>query len=64
VECSAEKDHFSSTDYADSHRLFETASAEIQHFGDYLAELRVQYKQKRNFIKLLDGSAGSITGVK
>ncbi|MGA0586966.1 DUF6880 family protein [Dyella sp. KRB-257] len=31
-------------------------------FGDYLAELRVRYKPKRNFIKLLDGvirSSGS-----
>ena len=28
-------------------------------FGDYLAELRVQFKPKRNFIKLLDGVARS-----
>ena len=26
-------------------------------FGDYLAELRLQFKPKRNFIKLLDGVA-------
>ncbi len=26
-----------------------------RQFGDYLAELRVQFKPKRNFIKLLDG---------
>ncbi|MFH1603566.1 MAG: hypothetical protein ABIH03_06640, partial [Pseudomonadota bacterium] len=28
-------------------------------FSDYLAELRVQFKPKRNFIKLLDGVARS-----
>ena len=28
-------------------------------FGDYLDELRAQFKPKRNFIKLLDGVAGS-----
>jgi uncharacterized Zn finger protein len=33
-------------------------------FGDYLAELRVQFKPKRNFIKLLDGVARSATGSK
>jgi len=27
-------------------------------FGDYLDELRAQFKPKRNFIKLLDGVAG------
>ena len=36
-------------------------------FGDYLAELRVQYKPKRNFIKLLDGvtrcSAGAPSAI-
>ncbi len=26
-----------------------------REFGDYLAELRVRFKPKRNFIKLLDG---------
>ena len=30
---------------------------QLRQFGDYLAELRVQFKQKRNFIKLLDGVA-------
>jgi uncharacterized Zn finger protein len=30
-----------------------------RQFGDYLAELRVQFKPKRNFIKLLDGVARS-----
>lgn len=28
---------------------------QTRQFGDYLAELRVQFKPKRNFIKLLDG---------
>jgi uncharacterized Zn finger protein len=28
-----------------------------RQFGDYLAELRLQFKPKRNFIKLLDGLA-------
>ncbi|MDP4028422.1 MAG: hypothetical protein Q8P42_05580 [Gallionella sp.] len=31
------------------------AQGKSQQFGDYLAELRVQFKPKRNFIKLLDG---------
>ncbi len=30
---------------------------QLSQFGDYLAELRVQFKPKRNFIKLLDGVA-------
>lgn len=30
-----------------------------RQFGDYLAELRLQFKPKRNFIKLLDGVARS-----
>jgi hypothetical protein len=30
-----------------------------RQFGDYLAELRVQFKPKRNFIKLLDEVARS-----
>jgi uncharacterized Zn finger protein len=29
--------------------------SQSRQFGDYLAELRVQFKPKRNFIKLLDG---------
>lgn len=33
-------------------------------FGDYLAELRVQFKPKRNFIKLLDGVARSVANAK
>jgi hypothetical protein len=34
-------------------------SAQVQprSFGDYLAELRVRFKPKRNFIKLLDAFA-------
>ena len=28
-----------------------------RQFGDYLAELRVQFKSKRNFIKFLDEAA-------
>lgn len=32
---------------------------QLPQFGDYLAELRVQFKPKRNFIKLLDGVARS-----
>lgn len=35
------------------------AQNQSQPFGDYLAELRVQFKPKRNFIKLLDGVARS-----
>lgn len=31
------------------------ATKQTQEFGDYLAELRLQFKPKRNFIKLLDG---------
>ncbi len=32
---------------------------QTRQFGDYLAELRVQFKPKWNFIKLLDGVARS-----
>jgi len=35
------------------------AQNQSRPFGDYLAELRVQFKPKRNFIKLLDGVARS-----
>jgi len=35
------------------------AQGQSREFGDYLAELRVQFKPKRNFIKLLDGVARS-----
>jgi uncharacterized Zn finger protein len=28
--------------------------SQLRQFGDYLVELRMRYKQKRNFIKLLD----------
>ena len=35
------------------------AQSQSRQFGDYLAELRVQFKPKRNFIKLLDGVARS-----
>lgn len=31
------------------------AQKEVARFGGYLAELRAQFKQKRNFIRLLDG---------
>lgn len=37
---------------------------QLSQFGDYLAELRVQFKPKRNFIKLLDGVARSTAGAK
>ena len=37
--------------------LMKTRREEAQ-FGDYLAELRVEFKPKRNFIKLLDGVGG------
>ena len=37
------------------------AQGQSRPFGDYLAELRVQFKPKRNFIKLLDGVARSAT---
>jgi uncharacterized Zn finger protein len=36
----------------------------LPQFADYLAELRVQFKPKRNFIKLLDGVARSTAGAK
>ena len=35
-----------------------------RQFGDYLAELRVQFKPKRNFIKLLDDVVRSTANVK
>ena len=35
------------------------AQSHSRQFGNYLAELRVQFKPKRNFIKLLDGVAWS-----
>jgi len=35
------------------------AQNQSRQFGDYLAELRAQFKPKRNFIKLLDGVARS-----
>ncbi len=35
------------------------AQSQSRQYGDYLAELRVQFKPKRNFIKLLDGAARS-----
>lgn len=35
-----------------------------REFGDYLAELRVQFKPKRNFIKLLDDVARSTVAAK
>ncbi len=35
------------------------AQQQSPQFGDYLAELRVRFKPKRNFIKLLDGVARS-----
>jgi uncharacterized Zn finger protein len=35
------------------------AQSQSPQFGDYLAELHVQFKPKRNFIKLLDGVARS-----
>lgn len=36
---------------------------QLPQFGDYLAELRVQFKPKRNFIKLLDGVARASVAV-
>jgi len=35
------------------------AQNQSRQFGDYLAQLGVQFKPKRNFIKLLDGVARS-----
>lgn len=32
---------------------------QTEQFRDYVAQLRVRYKPKRNFIKLLDGIAGA-----
>jgi uncharacterized Zn finger protein len=39
--------------------ILMNARSQSRQFGDYLAELRVQFKPKRNFIKLLDGVARS-----
>lgn len=36
------------------------ARNQSRQFGDYLAELRAQFKPKRNFIKLLDGVARNV----
>jgi hypothetical protein len=36
------------------------AQNQSRQFGDYLAELRLQFKPKRNFIKLLDGVTRSL----
>ncbi len=33
------------------------ALKQARQIGDYLSELRVQFKPKRNFIKLLEGVA-------
>ncbi|MDD5410677.1 MAG: hypothetical protein PHF31_04570 [Methylobacter sp.] len=49
------------TAYADAAKLIckiggiMIAQKRNREFGDYLAELRVRFKPKRNFIKLLDG---------
>jgi uncharacterized Zn finger protein len=40
------------------------AQNRLRAFGDYLAELRVQFKPKRNFIKLLDGVVRSAADAK
>jgi len=51
----------SNTAYAEAIKLIRKAGGlmkaqnQSRQFGDYLAELRVQFKPKRNFIKLLDG---------
>jgi uncharacterized Zn finger protein len=47
--------------YADAFKLIRKVERIMiihqrsREFGDYLAELRVRFKAKRNFIKLLDG---------
>jgi tetratricopeptide (TPR) repeat protein len=52
--------------YAEATKLIRKVGGLMQalnqsrQFGDYLAELRVQFKPKRNFIKLLDGVARSV----
>lgn len=40
------------------------AQKKLSQYGDYLAELRLQFKPKRNFIKLLDGVVRSMTFAK
>lgn len=40
------------------------AQNKSREFGNYLAELRVQFKPKRNFIKLLDDVARATAGTK
>ena len=52
------------TAYADAVKLIRKiggimiAQNRNREFGDYLVELRVRFKPKRNFIKLLDGVGG------
>lgn len=43
--------------------LMKAQKQQLQ-FGDYLADLRLQFKPKRNFIKLLDGVARSTASAK
>jgi uncharacterized Zn finger protein len=58
----------SNTAYEEAIRLIRKVGglmdgqSQSRQFGDYLAELRVQFKPKRNFIKLLDGVARSAVG--
>jgi hypothetical protein len=50
--------------YADAVKLIrkveriKNAQQHHREFGDYLAGLRLRFKAKRNFIKLLDGMGG------
>ncbi len=58
-------DQTNNTAYGEAARLIRKvgglmkAQNRSRQFGDYLAELRVQFKPKRNFIKLLEGVARS-----
>jgi len=40
------------------------AQKKLSQYGGYLAELRLQFKPKRNFIKLLDDVVRSMTFAK
>ncbi|MDO9047016.1 MAG: SWIM zinc finger family protein [Methylobacter sp.] len=57
-------DQTNNTAYADAVKLIRkvdgimNAQKRNREFGDYLADLRVRFKLKRNFIKLLDGLGG------
>lgn len=58
-------EHTNNTAYGEAIKLVRKIGSlmktqnQLAQYGDYLAELRVQFKPKRNFIKLLDGELHS-----